>query len=164
MISEPAQAALDHLLSRALLSGIGTADNAAIEVSVVDTALHFPETHVVALTISSYLVKMMVMIYFTPEHASEDAIGESANLCCGILNRDLGKFFPHLGMSTPNILFKQSALHLQSLHYNYLQHFRVSMAAGGAVHASLCVFAYEAMDFTVDPDQQPEETGELELF
>ena len=53
MISEPAQAALDHLLSRALLSGIGTADNAAIEVGVVDTALHFPETHVVALTISS---------------------------------------------------------------------------------------------------------------
>ena len=50
-------------------------------------------------------------------------------------------------------------LHLQSLPYNCLRHFRVSTASGRAVHASLCVFAYEAMDFTVDTDQQPEETG-----
>lgn len=164
MISEQAKAGLDQLLSRALLSSAGSADNPATRVEVVDSALNFPETNVVVLTISSYLVKLMVMIYFTPEQASVDAIGESANLCCGILNRDLSAFFPHIGMSTPNILFKQSALHLQSLPYSHLRHFRVDTESGKPVHATLCVFAYDAIDFAVDPQQQPEETGELELF
>lgn len=164
MITEQAKAGLDQLLSRALLGSVGTADDAATQVTVLEGTPAFPETQVVALTISSYLVKLMVMIYFTPEHASLDEIGEAANLCCGALNRDLGAFFPHIGMSTPNILYKQSALHLQSLPYSHLQHFRVDTAAGRAVHATLCVFAYDVIDFTVEQDQQPEETGELELF
>lgn len=164
MISEQAKAGLDQLLSRALLSSIGTAGDVATQVSVLDSTPAFPETQVVALTISSYLVKMMVMIYFTPEQVSLDVVGEAANLCCGALNRDLGAFFPHIGMSTPNVLYKQSALHLQSLPYSHLQHFRVDTEAGRVVHATLCVFAYDAIDFTVEQDQQPEETGELELF
>ncbi|MES2258193.1 MAG: hypothetical protein V4724_06720 [Pseudomonadota bacterium] len=164
MISEQAKAGFDQLLSRALLRSAGTADDAATQVAVLDGMPEFPETNVVALTISSYLVKLMVMIYFTPQQASVDAIGESANLCCGILNRDLSVFFPHIGMSTPNILFKQSALHLQSLPHSHLQHFRVATESGKFIHATLCVFAYDAIDFTVDHQQQPEETGELELF
>jgi len=163
-LSEQAKDGLDQLLSRALLASVGTADNAATQVSLLDGTPAITETKVVVLTISSYLVKLMVMIYFTPEQASADAIGEVANLCCGILNRDLGVFFPHIGMSTPNILFKQSALHVQSLPYSHLRHFRVDTEAGRAVHASLCVFAYDVIDFTVALHQQAEETGELELF
>ena len=164
MMTEQAKAGLDQLLSRALLSSVGTADDPATSVHIVAGTPDFPETNVVVLTISSYLVKLMVMIYFTPEQATLDAVAESANLCCGVLNRDLGAFFPHIGMSTPNILYKQSALHVRSLPYSHLQHFSVDTASGRQIHASLCVFAYDVIDFTVEQDQQPEETGELELF
>ena len=47
------------------------------------------------------------------EQAFFDAIAERGNICCGILNRDLGHYFPHMGLSTPNILDKECSSKLE---------------------------------------------------
>ena len=138
----------------------------------------------VVLTISSYLFRAMVMFHFSPdaptrEHFARlnrlapqemseqvfmDAIAESGNLCCGILNRELGNFFPHIGMSTPNVIDQQCAAFLSTLKYQHVQHFAMDFAQSPRMHVTLCVSAYDAIDFQVDPEAATAETGELELF
>jgi hypothetical protein len=126
----------------------------------------------------------MVLIYFSPDEATRahfararrvspaelgeqafiDAISECANLCCGTFNRELGRVYPHIGMSTPNIMDRRCAQHLSLMEYGHLQHFVVRLNQRHDFHASLCVCEYEDLDFEVPPSAEPESTGELEFF
>ena len=156
------------------------------EVAVTDASNGFSETNVVVLTSSSYVFRVMVLIYFndnpeTKTHfarrsgtsAAEmsqqefvDALCEAANMCSGGFNRELGRFFPHIGLSTPNILERNCADHLNSLNPGLVRHFKVDINSATLFHASMCVCDYATLDFAYSPAAQEDTVadGELELF
>src|SRR5450830_657264 len=185
MLSQSAKDGFDILLMQSLKSGLAPSDSSA-EVALLppEQVGVIEDSQIVVLTVSSYLFRLMVMFYFTPNTATRahfarinnvdeaemseqtfmDAIAESGNLCCGILNRDLGNFFPHIGMSTPNVIDKNCAAYLQKLNSQHIQHFAIDMDGSPRFHVSLCVSAYADIDFSVSAEELGSDTGELELF
>ncbi|WP_433691542.1 hypothetical protein [Herbaspirillum seropedicae] len=185
-VSAAARDGLDLLLQQALRSSlVPSGCQAAFEV--LDDISHVQEKKMVVLTISSYLFRMVVMFHFTADAATRahfaglhqvaaaemseqgllDAIAECGNLCCGIFNRELGRYFPHLGMSTPNVIDRQCAAYLQKLNCAHIRHFAIDLAElpeSPRFHVSLCVSAYAPLDFAVAAEEQVDTTGELELF
>ena len=154
------------------------------EVSIASDLKGMKATKCVVLTISSYLFRLMVLIYFTPDattkshfakanrlHESDmseqaliDAISEFSNMCCGALSRDLSPIFRHIGMSTPNILDTECASYLHLFKCGHTQHFKVEVNNHAHLHFSLCVSEYSDIDFEVDTTTEDVSTGELELF
>ncbi|WDZ94205.1 hypothetical protein Herbaro_11915 [Herbaspirillum sp. WKF16] len=183
LISQSARDGFDTLLQQALKASMVPAES-SVEISAIEDISAISEKKIVVLTVSSYLFRLMVMFYFTPDAATRghfarlnrvdaeemgeqgfmDAIAECGNLCCGILNRDLGRFFPHLGMSTPNVIDRNCAAYLQRLNAAHIRHFAVEIPESPRLHVSLCISAYDAMDFTVSAEEEDVSTGELELF
>ncbi|WP_050478924.1 hypothetical protein [Herbaspirillum rhizosphaerae] len=183
MLSQSAKDGFDLLLTQSLKNSLAPS-GVEMQISTLPETVDFPEKQMVVLTVSSYLFRLMVMFYFSPDAATRghfarlnnieeeemseqtfmDAIAESGNLCCGILNRDLGNFFPHIGMSTPNVIDKNCAAYLQKLNSQHIQHFAVDMDGSPRFHVSLCVSAYADIDFSVSADELGSDTGELELF
>lgn len=185
MLSSSARDGFDLLLMQALKGSLIPSDEQA-EVSIVnaDDFNGMRDYQMVVLTISSYLFRAMVMFHFvsdkpTREHFARlsclpepemseqafiDAIAERGNLCCGILNRELGNFFAHIGMSTPNVIDQQCAAYLSTLRHQHVQHFAVQLTQSQRLFVTLCVSAYDEIDFQVDPAATAAETGELELF
>jgi CheY-specific phosphatase CheX len=98
------------------------------------------------------------------DKAFYDAVSEFGNLCCGSMNRDLGRHFPHVGMSTPNILKRGSVAFLGTLDAEYTQHFRIEISPTTHFHATICVCDYGDLDFHVEAKAVEENIGELELF
>lgn len=183
MLSQSAKDGFDLLLTQSLKSSLVPSGGEA-QISVLTDVADIPEKKMVVLTVSSYLFRLMVMFYFNQDSATRDhfsrlnniaeedmdeqtfmdAIAESGNLCCGILNRDLGSFFPHIGMSTPNVIDKDCAAYLQKLNCQHVQHFAVDMDQSPRFHVTLCVSAYAEIDFSVSAEELGSDTGELELF
>lgn len=183
MISQSAKDGFDLLLQQALKSSLVPADETC-EITVLDDGGAIEARKMVVLTVSSYLFRLMVMFYFTPDAATRahfarlnkvapddmdeqvfmDGIAEAGNLCCGILNRDLGNFFPHLGMSTPNVIDRQCADYLQKLNPAHLRHFAIDVPGAPRFFATMSVAAYAEIDFAVSAAEAEVSTGELELF
>lgn len=184
MISNQARNGFDHLLKQAIKSNMVASPDDVCEIGVIPDQSDIKQTKIVILTISSYLFRLMVLVYFTPdsrtkehfarisgieasdmsEQAFNDVIAECGNMCCGVLNRDLCQYFPHLGMSTPNFIEKNCSLYLHDLNPGHLQHFKVDINGDLLFHVSLCVSDYSDLDFVVDVNEVATNTGELELF
>jgi hypothetical protein len=183
MISSSAQQALQQMLSRAVLASPLVAAGANCSVVPEHTLSHLPAERMVVLTISSYAFRLTFLLHFSAdektyahfaavnrlalaelgEQAFVDAISECGNICCGNLNRDLARLFPHVGMSTPNIIDRRCVAYLDKLGQGHQQHFAVQQTDGAAFAVSLCVNAYGPLDFVGD-FAQAEQTGELEMF
>lgn len=183
MISNQAREGFDRLLARSLQASISTSAESC-DIEAINQLPEIEKHETVILTVSSYLFRLMVMIHFksdasTMDHIARmngmqaedmnkqsfhDAIAEYGNLCCGILNRDLGAFFPHIGMSTPNFIGGQCMAYIQMLDCAHIQHFEVRVDGVSIFHVSLCVSAYEQLDFVVEENEESANTGELELF
>lgn len=185
MLSQSARDGFDRLLMQSLKGSLIPPDEQA-EVSIVsgNELSSMRERQMVVLTISSYLFRAMVMFHFSPdaptrelfarlnrlapqemsEQVFMDGIAESGNLCCGILNRELSNFFPHIGMSTPNVIDQQCAAFLSTFKHQHIQYFAVDFTQSLRFHVTLCVSAYAAIDFQVNSDATSVDTGELELF
>lgn len=184
MISIQAREGFNHLLTQAIKSSLVSSPEDACEVDVVADLAGVKASKIVMLTVSSYLFRLLVLIHFTPDegtreriaainkvHAPDmseqffhDAIAEFGNMCCGILNRDLGRFFPHIGMSTPNVIDRNCSSYLHVLGCGHVQHFKATVNHGAPLHFSLCVSDYADLDFAVDANEENANTGELELF
>lgn len=184
MISQRARDGFDHMLKRAIKGAFQTPSGGACEVDVLDDIKGVKESRVAVLTVSSYLFRVMTLIYFTldqptrqyfaginrtepdemDENAFLDVIGECGNICCGALNRDLAQHFPHLGMSTPNMLDRHCVDYLQTLDAGYIKHFTITVDDALTMHASVCVCDYTDLDFEVDMSEAEESNGELEMF
>ncbi|WP_293777191.1 hypothetical protein [uncultured Oxalicibacterium sp.] len=180
MISNQAKAGFDSLLAKSLRDGLSSDE--VTEIEVVEHIPAIDKQQAVVLTVSSYVFRLLVMIHFDAagmvrsymerkqgvtemdDRLFLDAIAEFGNLSCGILNRDLGNYFPHLGMSTPNYVEGRCVNYLEMLGYNHAQHFAVKINGEALFHASLCVKAYEEIHFVVNEQEERAETGELELF
>ncbi|KGM41230.1 hypothetical protein JY96_17380 [Aquabacterium sp. NJ1] len=184
MISQQAKDALDFIVTSALKSSMVASADDRCEVTVISDIKDIKEKKVVLLTVSSYVFRVMTMVYFTLNKDTKahfaainrseveamsdsdflDVICECGNIFCGALNRELGNHFPHLGMSTPNVLDRECVDYLTELDAGYTQHFKISINDNFTMHASLCVCDFADIDFTVDMTQTEENNGELELF
>lgn len=182
MISTSAKEGFDLLLTQAL-KGSMVPDGSNCEIVALADDSEIRESKMTVLTVSSYLFRVIVMFHFTPDEATfayfarlnnapaemseqecMDAIAERGNLCCGMLNRDLAAYFPHIGMSTPNVIDRHCAAYLQMLNCGHIQHFAIDIEQAQRLHVSLCVSDYADIDFTVAADEMGSSTGELELF
>jgi hypothetical protein len=184
MISQQAREGFDHLLTRALQASLVASDDQPCDISIINNLDFREASTMVVLTVSSYLFRLIVMIHFSPnqltrehvarinkidmeemsEQSFQDAIAECGNICCGILNRDLGAIFPHIGMSTPNIIDTRCAAYLDMLDCGHIQHFEVNIEQAPMFRVSMCVCEYADLDFVIDVNDAGAETGELELF
>lgn len=183
MLSSNAQRSLTQILHQGLKAGLLVSPDDPIEITPVDDNSAFASAQFVILSVSSYLFRLAVLIYFSPDEqtkshfaainkvdaqnmdvqAFEDAISECGNICCGSLNRELVAAFPHVGMSTPNILDRQCAQYLSVLGSTFQQHYDVTIPDGPRFHASLCFNAFAALDFDIQIVEN-ESSGELEMF
>ena len=184
MITDRAKASFDRLLVSSLKSGMSTGGT-SVRVGAVASLDRIRENKIVILTVSSYLFRAMAILYFKPDAATRawfdrnaeegapaladaefyDRVAECGNVCCGALNRELGAFFPHVGMSTPNIIDKDCMQYAGLLACSLTKHYEVVLEGGPTLFASLCVADYGLVDFHVDPSAEAAvDTGELELF
>lgn len=184
MISTQARNGFRHFLSLAVQGSLAVSPEARCELDPLAALEEIRQAKMVALTIATYLFRVIVLIHFNPDRltgeffakargtgadamngqALQDAIAESGNICCGILNRELSAFFPHIGMSTPNIIDRQCAAHIAELDCSHVEHFRLAGEDAAPICVSLCLCAYAEVDFAPDLTEQSVSTGELELF
>lgn len=184
MISSQAKAAFDHIVVESLKSALNAPDASPCVVATIEDTKQITEKKVVLLTVSSYVFKVVTMVYFTLNDPTRqhfaainrtevdgmvdddflDVICECGNIFCGALNRELAQHYPHLGMSTPNVLDRPSVDYLGALKPGYIKHFKVEVNDRLTMHASLCVCDFASIDFTVDTTKVEESHGELELF
>jgi hypothetical protein len=184
MISVRAKHSLDRWLKDSLQAALTHPDDTVVSLDTVPTLSDLRATHVVMLSVASYRFRLMLLIYFSHDdttrahfargknvapsdltaQALEDSLCEASNMCCGAFNRALGQVFPHLGMSTPNIVDRRCANHLHLMGFGHLQHFRLQLTSGMQFHASLCVSEYDTLDFEALALSPAPATGELEFF
>ncbi len=99
------------------------------------------------------------------DQAFQDAVNECGNIIVGAMNRDVGRYFPNVGMSTPNLLDREALSYLDALGPGHKRLFHVT---GLAIdfYAALFVAATSAVDFRAEVEQLEDatESGELEMF
>ncbi len=184
IISNHARDGFDRLLVQAIKSSLVVQVEDVCEVVALADLLEEANTKIVMLTVSSYLFRAMVLINFTPDrHTKEyiaraansktsdmsdqsfyDAVAEFGNMCCGILNRELAQIFPHIGMSTPNIIETNCLAYLNRLSCAHIRHFKIELNGTCLFRVSLCVCTYADLDFSVKDHEEVTSTGDLELF
>jgi CheY-specific phosphatase CheX len=184
MISQQARDGMEFTMINALKDALTAPDESRCEVEIIDDTSGIKEKKMVILTVTSYMFRAMTMLYFTMNKATRqhlalinradisamddtafiDVICECGNIACGALNRELAKHYPHIGMSTPNILDNDSVSYLSALSPNYVKHFKVRVNDTLTMHATLCFCAFADVDFAVDMTQTEESNGELEMF
>ena len=179
MISEQAKQGVNQIFSRAACATLAL--DAADTVSIVqlpgNAIVATPEPQLLVLTVASYVFRLLTIFhvggdrvsenYFTqsdPTRVFSEVIGEIGNLCCGAMNRDLGRHFPHTGMSTPYLLESRCLPFISELKPTYVAQHRITINDSLVMHATLCLCAYAPIDFRVDNQIAAETTGELELF
>lgn len=184
-ISERARGAFDELLQRAWRSTLVPDGETASTEPVAELPAKMKEKHAIVLTIAGYAMRVVVALYFRldadtrahferlnrveagtmDEQAFRDALAECGNICAGAFNRSLGGAFPHIGMSTPNLLSRESFAYVDALGKGYARHFKLS-GLGQDYWASLYVVAYSDIDFAAEAaeDEAEVDTGELEMF
>lgn len=183
MISSRGKASLDRMVMQGLLSALpGTADGVA-QVKTVDSIEDSSGGYMVVLMLASHSFRLVIAMYVAPDQATReylealgrltavdqssqslrDAISECANVCCGTVNREIGRFYLQTGMSTPYLIDSRSGAYVAGLEHQHLQHFHVAVG-GTFVQATLSACARREMDFDWQADTQPEASGELELF
>ena len=185
MITPQASDSLERLVRDSLHQGLSRLSTDGFQITPIEKNGDFPESTVVLLTSSSYIFRMMVLIYFNQDAATRacfangqganttqtaqdftDAMCEVANMCSGALNRELHGFFPHIGLSTPNILERRCADHLHALRPGWERHFEVEISGEPRFHASACLCDYGLIDFyyaSPNPDDAVG-SGVLEMF
>ena len=184
MISNRARDSFDQMVTLGIKASVGGSAPEACEISVLPNSAEIQESKVVVLTVASYLFRLQVLIYFSPDESTKaffasinnfdpaemteqeflDAIRECGNICCGTLNRELARVYPHVAMSTPNIIERECVNYLESLGAGHLQHFRAVAGDGKQFHFSLCVRDYADIDFEWAPEVDAVSAGEMEFF
>ena len=184
MISKRARESLDQMVTVGIIACLGGAEAEACKITLLPNSAEIQESKVVVLTVASYLFRLFVLIYFSPDESTKthfasinhidpaemtepellDAICECGNICCGTLNRELARVYPHVAMSTPNIIERECANYLESLGAGHLQHFRALAGDGKLFHFSLCMRNYADIDFEWAPEVDAVSAGEMEFF
>ena len=179
VISASSKEGVNFIFANAVRAHLVVGGNDCIEVEQLpETALiHPPEDFLVVLTVASYVFRLLVVFHLNGDRVTADyfansnsalslteSFGEIGNLCCGAMNRELGKYFLHMGMSTPHLLESKSFSFMDDLKPGYVSQFKIQINKSIFMHATLALCAYAPLDFRVDKTAALEATGELELF
>ncbi len=128
------------------------------------------------ITTSSFAFRLLIMFHVsaTPETRAyygagsdagmQTAFAEIANLCCGALNRELVRDFPHLGMSIPYFLSGQCMGCLDELKPDHVSHYGITVNGSVQLTATLCICCSAPVEIAARLHAVAETTGELELF
>lgn len=138
------------------------------------------------LTMSSQLFRIFIFLHFTKNAETEkyvsgvlnltsvkldddkfyDYLGEVGNAFLGSIKRDIGKYVPSLGMSTPNRLGIDCLKYMKNLKSNFETHSTSSLDDRPLFHASVYLVADEELNIHIDRYSHEDEvdSGELELF
>lgn len=185
-LSERAKSSFDALLRQSWAASMRAEGDSVSAEIVASLPPKMKEKHAVVLTIASYSARIVVAMYFkfdaeTRNHFERlnraeagsfdeqrliDALNECGNICAGALNRSLGEVFPHIGMSTPNLLSRDAMAYVEALGPCHGRHYELK-GLSQPYWASLYVRAYAPLDFHVDVPSEAEaaaDTGELEMF
>jgi hypothetical protein len=184
ILSERARGGFDRVIASATRSAFAL-HAPDCSVTPVEAAAVPGEYEVVMLTVSSYRFRVLLFIHFQRNDATRlhlaalgntttgemrderfaDAMMERGNLCCGALNRELSRFFPHLGMSTPCILHGSALEHLGVLRPSTTRDYRAELAPGVVMHLTLAICAIADIDFAFAEEMaESKASGELEMF
>ena len=184
MISERAKNSFNECVMLGMRIALVGPNDSVTSLEPVESLQPVQEPEMVMLSVASYRFRLMIVLYFNREDASKahfagvnrvalsemtpqaftDAISECGNMLCGTFNREIGRIYPHVGMSTPNILDSRCGEHLSLMGYGHLQHFAMHLQSGMRFVASLCVCEDGDLDFDLPPSAPIENTGELEFF
>lgn len=181
-VSERAKQGFDAIVEHCMRTALVPAGHT---VSGLDTLPQAPDQGgVVMLTVASSTFSLVLFLHYDTdllsrqrlalshgldpnamtEQAYEDALAESGNLLCGALNRELGRVFPLVAMSTPNRLSANSVKHVSLLRSSHVKHLRMRLDSGSACDVTYCVCAYSDVDFTPAAIEEDVGSGELEFF
>ncbi len=184
-ISAAAKASFELLVQTALRRALSAEGQSAGAQSLDALPVKMAEEHAVVLTVSSYKFRLLVALYYCmneetkghfallnkqemegwSDEAFLDALRECGNIACGAINRDLGLHFPHVGMSTPNVLSIGALAYAGDLGSSFTQHLLIT-GLPVEFHASLYVAADEPLDFKAEEESLEDnaDTGEMEMF
>ena len=183
MISARAGASLDRMVALGLENALPAPPDRTVSVRQADAVAPPAGACMVVLMLTSHSFRVVIAMYVprneatrlyleqvgritagdTSEQAFRDSVSEGANMCCGTVNREIGRFYPQTGMSTPHIIDSRSAAFVAGLEHQHLRHFTVDLGTT-SVGATVCAYASRPMDFEWIPEAQAEVSGELELF
>ncbi len=144
----------------------------------------FGKEHAIVLTISSHLFRILVCIHFTLDDKLKqmvsaglneksinlekskiyDYLCEVGNVFCGAMKRELQKAVPSLGMSTPNILSKESLKYVDTLKIDIEGKSVVTNGSTPLFYGSYYMSAYGDLDYKSSLVDESVDSGELELF
>lgn len=177
MISEHAKQGFNQIFTRACASlMLDAGDSVAVDPVSGGNFVELPG-QLLMLTIANFSFKLLVIFHIEASPATEqyfskpeaglgfaDVFQELGNLCCGAMNRELGGYFTHLGMSTPYQLDRQCLPFIEVLKPAYLAQHRIVINGDVILHATLCLCAYAPVDFRYVASAPETSTGDLELF
>ncbi|MDP3637182.1 MAG: hypothetical protein Q8R51_07355 [Azonexus sp.] len=177
MISDSAKQGINQIFTRACASlTLDAGDSVAVNPIHGGNFVE-PPGQLLVLTIANFSFKLLVIFHFeasreTGQYFSKpeaglgcaDVFPEIANLCCGAMNRELGGYFTHLGMSTPYQLDRQCLPFIEVLKPAYLAQHRIVINGDVILHATLCLCAYAPVDFRYVASAPETASGALELF
>lgn len=99
------------------------------------------------------------------DDACYDYLAEVGNVFCGAFKRELQKAVAALGMSTPNLLNRESLHYVHELKLDRQGHAVAHLDGRGLLYASYFLSAYGALNYTRSfAGETATQHGELELF
>lgn len=143
MISPSAEQAFSSIFSRSVEEAVYHAKSPhQWEIKFLSNLENIKAKEFILLTMCSYGFRLFTTLHFTYNRKTiqyiasilnmdseemnrtkfYDCLGEYGNIFCGSLKRELGKSFPHLGMSTPDLLEERSFRYFENLKYEYELH------------------------------------------
>lgn len=179
MISAQSKVGIDFIFDKSVRKSLilNPADFCDIERLPDDKGAKLREENLFVLTISSFLFRVLTIFHIDDDFATrnyflnrtadksfEEIFSEICNLCCGAMNQELLRYFPHLGMSTPYMLSSRCLPFFNELKPGYLSRHAITINGAVRLHATICVCAYAPIDFAVDQTAVADTSGELEFF
>ncbi len=184
-LSDAARTSFDLLVQAALARNLaGEGEHAQVQV-VTEFPRKTKDKKAVVLTIASDMFRLVLALHVRldaegkahfarlnrvdaaewSEQAFHDAVAECGNVCCGALNRELGRYFVNVGMSTPNLLDREALAYVEALGKGHRRLFQVN-GLSVDFYATLFVAPFAPIDFRAEMEAQPDEVdaGELEMF
>jgi len=185
-ITASAQSGLSQLFSDSLAESFRVTE-LTLDINLVNDVSKMNEDEFIMLTVSSYTFKIFTLLHFTNNNETKqyvaqalktspdamennkfyDYLNEVGNTFCGAFKRELGKYFPHTGMSTPNLLEKGCLSHLNDIGFDYEAHYELKLKGLTSFYGSMYVASYSELDFHVPINSHLDDnvnTGALEMF
>jgi CheY-specific phosphatase CheX len=180
-VSARACAGFRHFVVQAAHASLGTSE---VRCVIVPCDQEPTQSDVVMFTIASYTFRALLFIHFNSDASTRacfaalanesveemagdrfrDAVMERGNLICGSVNRELSTYFSHIGMSTPCVLSRTAAEHIDVVKPTIALRF-CSDVGGATLHLTLVVCARGELDFAFEQHvEHGASAGDLEMF